>query len=199
MKKEQRPAPPEAPAEETPSATADSAPAADPTAPPVEPDPLAILKEKLAAAEDRHLRLAAEYENYRKRMIRDQQEARIATRVDSLTSVLNVFDHFRLAMTAMETDSDPKILRDGMAMIFAEFEKALEDAGVTVIEAVGCPFNPLLHEASAREPSDTVPENHVLRQWRCGYRLGERLIRPAAVVVSGGKPRAAHASDGEGA
>ena len=205
MKREPHPAPdgtapPETPEDEAASATADAASTSSPAAPPAGIDPLAVLKEKLAAAEDRYLRLAAEYENYRKRMARDQQEARIATRVDTLMSVLNVLDHFRLAMAAVETNTDPKVMRDGMNMILAEFEKALEDAGVNIIEAVDCPFNPQLHEASAREPSETVPENHVLRQWRCGYRLGERLIRPAAVVVSGGKPPSADTSvdDGEG-
>jgi molecular chaperone GrpE len=201
MKKEHTsPATEDAPPE-TPAVEAASAAESVPTPPPAETDPLAILKEKLAAAEDRYLRLAAEYENYRKRTSRDQQEARIATRVDTLMSVIGVLDHFRLAMAAADTDTDPKVLRDGMNMILVEFEKAMEDAGVSIIDAADGPFSPQLHEASAREPSETVPENHVIRQWRCGYRLGERLIRPAAVVVSSGPPPSAidaSADDTEG-
>ncbi len=149
---------------------------------------LAEAQEKLAAAEDRRLRLTADFDNYRKRVHRDLQEARATATAEGLSAFLNVFDHFRLAMAASE--ADPKVLRDGMAMILAEFEKAMEEAGVAIIDAVGQPFDPHCHEASAREPSATVPENHVVRQWRCGYRLGDRLIRPAAVVVSAG-PQAA--------
>jgi molecular chaperone GrpE len=147
---------------------------------------LAEAQGKLAAAEDRRLRLTADFDNYRKRVHRDLQEARATATVEGLSAFLNVFDHFRLAMAASE--ADPKVLRDGMAMILAEFEKAMVEAGIAIIDAVGQPFDPHCHEASAREPSTTVPENHVVRQWRCGYRLGDRLIRPAAVVVSAGPP-----------
>jgi len=167
--------------------------AAAPAPPEPPPSPLAEAEARLAAAEERRLRLAADFDNYRKRVHRDLHEARAAAAGECLAAFLNVFDHFRLAMAA--ADADPKVLRDGMAMILAEFEKAMEEAGVEVIDAVGQPFDPHLHEASAREHSATVPEGQVLRQWRCGYRLGERLMRPAAVVVSAGPQAVADAPD----
>lgn len=147
---------------------------------------LAELTAKLAETEDRRLRLAADFDNYRKRVFRDLQEARTAAQTDTLLPMLNVFDHFLLAMTAAEANPAPQVLREGMTMILAEFRKALEDLDIELIEAVGRPFDPQLHEASARETSATVPENQIIRQWRCGYRRGQRLIRPATVVISSG-------------
>jgi molecular chaperone GrpE len=180
---------------DAPDGSVAEAPAAanPPSAPPPTPPAAETAESRLAAAatqlaelQDRYLRLAAEFDNYRKRIGRELQEGRTAAQVDVLLSVLNVFDHFLLAMTHAENDADPAVLRSGMKMILAEFERAFAEVGVDVIDAVGQPFDPQWHEASSREPSATVPENHILRQWRCGYRLGERLLRPAAVVVSAG-------------
>jgi len=182
---------------ETPQATASGVPDASSE----EAAPAAVLAEleaKIASGEDRYLRLAADFDNYRKRMGRELQEARTAARLDALLPVLTVFDHFRLAMAAAAEDHDPQVLRQGMEMIEAEFGKALSDIGISVIDAVGQPFNPQFHEATAREPSATVPEGRVVSQWRCGYRLGDRVIRPAAVVISSGPPPAPPADQSEG-
>ena len=73
-----------------------------------------------------------------------------------------------------------------MDMILNEFSRTFESLGVERVNAEGRPFDPNEHEAMAQEPSDEIPEGHVLRQWKCGYRMGERLLRPATVVVSSG-------------
>jgi molecular chaperone GrpE len=77
-------------------------------------------------------------------------------------------------------------IRDGLKMILTEFGKAIEELGIEKIDAVGKEFDPNLHEAMANEPSDEVEEGVVIKQWTCGYRMGDRLLRPANVVVSSG-------------
>ena len=77
-------------------------------------------------------------------------------------------------------------IRQGLKMIIAEFNKAFDTLGVTAIDAVGKPFDPELHEAVAHEPSASVPEGVVIKQWSSGFKMGGKLLRPARVVVSSG-------------
>ena len=88
-------------------------------------------------------------------------------------------------------------LLQGMDIIQKEFDKAFADLDVTVIDATGKPFDPALHEAVAEEPSDTVPNGTVIRQWSRGYQCGTRLLKPAMVVVSSGPAAAADADTEE--
>jgi molecular chaperone GrpE len=148
---------------------------------------IAELETKLQEAEDKILRTHAEYDNYRKRSFREIADARAYVKADTLTPVLNVFDHFKMAVTAAEQTDDMNVIREGMKMINNEFVKAMEEFGVEEINAVGKVFDPKIHEAVAKEPSDDVEEDVVIKQWRCGYKLGERLLRPATVVVSTGQ------------
>ena len=71
-------------------------------------------------------------------------------------------------------------------MIMGEFFKAFEELGVSKLESVGKKFDPNLHEAVANEPSETVPEGEIIREWNCGFNRGDKLLRPARVVVSAG-------------
>jgi len=143
------------------------------------------LETKLAAAEDKILRTHAEYDNYRKRSFRELTDARLAVKTDTLIPILNIFDHFKMAVAATETSDDMKVIKEGMTMINAEFSKALEDYQLEEINAVGEQFDPNIHEAIAKEPSEE-PEDTVIKQWRSGYKLGNKLLRPATVVVSSG-------------
>jgi molecular chaperone GrpE len=147
---------------------------------------IAELETKLQEAEDKILRTHAEYDNYRKRSFREIADARAYVKADTLTPVLNVFDHFKMAVDAAEQTEDMNVIREGMKMINNEFSRAMEEFGVEEINAVGTVFDPKIHEAVAKEPSDEVEEDTVIKQWRCGYKLGERLLRPATVVVSTG-------------
>lgn len=144
------------------------------------------LEMKLAEAEDKCLRLRAEFENYKKRTFRDISDARFNSRFDTVLPFLSVLDHFKLAVDAAEKKSDFKVLHDGMKIILSEFQKALDDIGIEIIDATGKKFDPAIHEAVAKENSDTVEEGFVISQWRCGYKMGDRLLRPCAVVVSSG-------------
>ena len=145
------------------------------------------LEAKLAEAEDKILRIRAEYDNYRKRSYRELSDARAYAKTDALTPILTVYDHFKMAVAAAETTDNMKSILDGLKMINSDFVKAMDELGVEEINAVGEKFDPNLHEAVAEESSDQE-EGTILKQWQCGYRIGGKLLRPATVVVSSGQP-----------
>lgn len=147
---------------------------------------IAELEKKVLEAEDKTLRVQAEFQNYRKRVAKDLATARVNSLTDTVAPFLQVFDHFSMAMQASESTSNLESLVQGLNMILGEFQKAMDELGVTKFNAVGEKFNPELHEAVANEPSDEIEEGIVIRQWFSGYKLGERLLRPASVVVSSG-------------
>jgi len=149
-------------------------------------DELDRLKQELNEAQDRFIRSKADLENYRKRVQREMTETREYAKLNTVEQFLPVFDHFQMAMMHVGENSDVKTLKQGMDMILNEFSRTFEALGVKQVDAEGQKFDPNVHEAMAQEPSDEIPEGHVKRQWKCGYRLGERLLRPATVVVSSG-------------
>jgi len=155
----------------------------EPDAEPRKADPEVLLRE----TGEKLLRTKAEFENYRKRVQREFADIREQTKIRVIDEFLTVYDHFQMALSHAESD-DVQSLRQGMEMIQAEFERTLANLGAEPIDAVGQPFDPEAHEAIAQEPSEEVEEGHVLRQWKAGFRVGERLLRPATVVVSGGAP-----------
>lgn len=158
------------------------------------PTPEQLLEEarlKLEAAEKKHLLLLADMENLRKRCMKDMESTRYNTMADTITPFLQVFDHFGMAVKASEQSDNLKMLLDGLKMIHSEFDKAFQELGVECVDAVGKDFDPNIHEAVSQEASETVPAGKVIRQWNCGYKAGSRLLKPAMVVVSSGKPEEA--------
>ena len=129
----------------------------------------------------------AEFENFRKRVIRERDDIRTNTRIDTVETIVPVLDHFELALNAAENAQNIDAVIEGMNMIKTEFEKVMSTLGVEVINAIGSEFDPNLHEAVANEPSDEFDRDIVSKQWRPGYKINNRLIRPATVVVSSGK------------
>ena len=144
------------------------------------------LKAELSAEKDKHLRLMAEYDNFRKRSARDISDARSHAVADTLTPFLAVSDFLGMAQVAAEKSDNLDAIKQGLLMIIAQFDKALEEMSVRKFSAVGEKFDPALHDAVGREPSDTIPEGVIIREWNCGYKIGEKLLRPARVMVSSG-------------
>jgi molecular chaperone GrpE len=130
------------------------------------------------------LRHHAEFENYRKRTQREFAVVREQTKAATVEEFLTVYDHFGMALA--HADEDNSVLRQGMEMILTEFKRTFEALGVEEMDPAGKPFDPNLHEAIAQEASDEVPEGHVVRQWKSGFCMGDRLLRAAAVIVSSG-------------
>jgi molecular chaperone GrpE len=146
------------------------------------------LMEKLALAEDKYLRLNAEYDNFRKRMVREKGDIRINSQFEVINQIVPVLDHFELALGAADQSHNLDKLYEGMKLIKAEFERALGNLGVESINAVGKPFDPKFHEAIGHEATESAAKDVVVKQWRSGYKMGDRLIRPASVIISSGKP-----------
>lgn len=167
----------------------------EPTESPPETSPLAELEAKLGAAEkekkdnwDRYLRAAADLENLRKRQKREIDDARLETKQKVLKEMLPVVDNLERAIEhAGEADASVKPIVEGVQLVLRQFSTAFERLGVQPVEAMGQPFDPNLHEAISQQESDAAPGT-IVQVLQRGYRSGDRLLRPALVVVA--KPKA---------
>ena len=139
----------------------------------------------LAAAEEsqnRYLRTAAELDNFRKRTVRIRAETRDETLRDVLLQVAPLLDNFRRALG--QESQDPAALRQGIEIIFQQFNDILTGYGLEEIEAEGRAFDPNQHEAMMQVPSEEHPPGTVMQEMEKGYRLNGRVIRPSRVLVS---------------
>ena len=143
---------------------------------------------ELAAMKDRYMRLMADFDNFRKRQIREREEWIKRANESLLADFLPVVDHLHIALDKETDNSNPFV--SGVKMVYDQFVAALEKNNVVPVDAKGQPFNPEWHEALSQVPSDTVPANEVIEQFRRGWSLAGRLLRPAQVIVSAGKPDA---------
>lgn len=153
------------------------------------------LQTELADQQAKYLYLQAEYQNFRKRAARDISDARAHAVEDTLLPFLSVADFLGMAGVAAEKSDNLDALKQGLMMIIAQFDKALEEMGVRKFSGVGEKFDPALYDAVGRENSDTVPEDVIISEWNCGYKIGEKLLRPARVTVSAGKAAAAEQNE----
>lgn len=151
-----------------------------------EPDPLNQALMEAAQWKDAAHRAAAELDNFRKRTARDLQETVKYANAGLLESLLPVLDNFDYGMAAAKAESEGSNLYVGLSMVLRQIQDFLKDNGVEEISAVGMPFDPNLHEAVSQQPSGTVAEGSVISQTRRGYKLRDRLLRPASVIVSSG-------------
>ena len=144
----------------------------------------ALLAEK-SSLYDRLLRAQAEFENYRKRVERERSELYQRGRDDVLLQFLPVVDNFERALSSLETsEADEEALRHGVELIHKQFKDALSKFGLEPVEAVGQVFDPHVHEAVTTEATDKHEENTVIEEFQRGYRIGDRLLRPAQVKVA---------------
>jgi molecular chaperone GrpE len=136
---------------------------------------------------DQALRAAADLENYRKRMIREKEEAIRFANAGILEKLLPILDNFQLGLDAASGDASApgtKGIVDGFSMVHRQLGDFLVSSGLQPIDAEGEPFDPKLHEALGHESDPAQADGVVLRQMRRGYRLGDRLIRPSSVIVN---------------
>ena len=184
---------PENKPEETPEAVAAaSAPAA--AAQPVEEpnaeeNGCAQIQVDLDRFRDLAMRTQADFENYRKRSVREREDAVKYANAAFLERLIPVVDNFEFGLQAARGEGSQAVLT-GFEMVAKQLQDFLSSSGVEVIDAEGKTFDPNLHEALGAEESETVPEGTVIRQLRKGYKLKDRLVRPANVFVSKGKPQA---------
>lgn len=143
------------------------------------------LKAERDALLDRLARLQAEFDNARKRALREQQEFREYAAADLIKNFLPVLDSFERALkVAGESGSNSNEFRNGIDLIYRQFQDAIQKSGVQPIIAVGQPFDPRLHEAVEMVDTTDVPDHHVLEELQRGYKYKDRLLRPAMVRVA---------------
>ena len=152
-----------------------------------EDDPMIGLQADLDRFRDLAMRSQADFENYKKRCAREKEDAIKYANGSLLERLLPIVDNFELGLSAARGDGEQSPIYAGMNLVLKQMNDFLTDNGAQPIEAVGQKFDPNLHEAIAHEPSDRIPENHVIRQTRRGYRFKDRLLRPSSVVVSSGR------------
>jgi molecular chaperone GrpE len=141
---------------------------------------------ELEAAKERHLRLQAEFENFRRRSLKEKQETALYGPQNLVKDLLTTVDNLERAIEHSEQsgDADLKSLLQGVQLVQRELLAGLANHGVVVVEAEGQPFDPAVHEAMGQAPTDDVPPNTVVEVLQKGYMLRDRLLRPARVIVS---------------
>ena len=145
------------------------------------------LNAKIAELESKILYMQADYQNYRRRTAKDISDARISGTANALEPFLNVNDFLGMAQIAIEKSDNVEAIKQGIMMIIQQYERAMDELNVSVLKTAGEKFNPELHDAMSQEFSDTVPEGFIIKEVSKGYKMGERLLRAARVVVSKGK------------
>lgn len=168
----------EQPAEaaEKPAESAEAAPSAE-----------EVLKQQLADANDRNLRLMAEFDNFRRRSAKEQLDIIETANGKLLEKLSEVQDNFERAFASENKAKDLEAFEKGMQMIYNQFAKILSDAGLEQIDPTGAEFDPNMHEALMQQPSETIPEGHVVTVFQKGYKLKNKILKTAKVIVSSGK------------
>lgn len=146
-------------------------------------DPAEALRGEVSEWKDKYVRLQAEFDNYRKRTLREKMELVETGGKDVLLAMLPVVDDMERAVAAMAKTDDAAAVRQGVELIAQKFSEALKQRGVTPIEVVGLPFDEEVAEAVARFNAGEEQRGKVIDVVQTGYRLGERILRFAKVVV----------------
>lgn len=182
------------PAPETADSAVENAPvdaAQEETAEPV--DPMTALAQEAERWKDIAYRSQAELDNFRKRSAREAQETRAYANADLLRALFPILDNFDMGLEQARLESDKSMIYIGMSMVNRQLQDFLRESGVQEVEAQAKAFDPNLHEAVAQEASAEIPEGTVLRVTRKGYKLKDRLLRAASVIVSSGPESAPQA------
>ena len=140
------------------------------------------LAEQLSSLHDQHLRLAAEYDNYRKRTTREKETIYQDAKLDTIAKFLEVYDNLERA--ASQTGDEDNVHKQGMVMIFNQLKSVLEKMGVTIDDPQGQPFDPARHNAVMHVDDENLGEGIVSQVFQKGFLLGERVIRCATVQVA---------------
>jgi len=158
----------EAPADETSDAKSGS-------------DPIEILQSELAAERDKYLRLAAEYDNFRKRSAKEREIIYSNARIDAITKLLPIYDNIE---RALKMECSDEAFYKGIEMIMTQLTEVFSDIGVTEIPATGEPFDPNLHNAVMTVENKDLGNNIIAEECQKGFILGDRVIRFSTVVVT---------------
>jgi molecular chaperone GrpE len=198
-KKEQAPAPEETDPTEVEIEHLDSQP--DETKPAAEGQPAERVEKTEPETppdwEDRYLRLAAEFDNYRKRSARDFARIVKTAEGELILELTEVLDNLERALSPEHRNGGLEELVKGIELTREQFQSVLEKRGLTRMKSIGEPFDPEKHEAMMQMDSDDIPEGHVAGEIAVGYELGDRVLRHAKVIVSRGPAKKAEETEKE--
>lgn len=170
----------------------DSRPIRDPEAPfaekevSVEPSELEKARRETEEMKQRYLRSVADLENFRKRIAREKQDIIRSAAAGVIEELLPVIDNLKLGLEAADRHHEAKDVTHGFRMVYEQLKQVLAQQGLEELVPDGEVFNPNLHDCIAHQPSAEVPEDTVISTVRSGFRLNERLLRAANVIVSSG-------------
>ena len=142
---------------------------------------IADLEEKLEEANEKYVRLFAEYDNYRKRTAREKTDTFANASAKCIENLLPVVDSYE---RSLEFECSDENFKNGMVMIFNQLKEFMAKMNVTEIEALGAEFDPNFHNAIQQTPDTDYADNHVCAVFQKGYMMGDKLIRPAMVAVA---------------
>mgnify|MGYP004474338321 FL=1 len=140
------------------------------------------LAKALAAEQDKYLRLAAEYDNYRKRTAKEKENLYADAKIDTVTALLGVYDNLERGIAQYGDEESPH--RKGLEMVFNQFKESLKKLGVETMDAVGQPFDPEKHNAVMHIEDESYGENTVVEVLQQGFTLGDKVLRFAIVKVA---------------
>ena len=140
------------------------------------------LAKALAAEQDKYLRLAAEYDNYRKRTAKEKESLYNDAKIDTVKALLGVYDNLERGIAQYGDEESPH--RKGLEMVFNQFKESLRKLGVETMDAVGQPFDPEKHNAVMHIEDESYGENTVAEVLQQGFRLGDKVLRFAIVKVA---------------
>jgi len=143
---------------------------------------------ELQEYKDKFVRLFAEFENFRRRTARESFDLTANANAKLLGKLTEVLDNFNLAFDPKHKASSQEDFEKGIRLIYNKFKDILSDEGLTEVDPVGEEFDPNLHDAVMQQPSDTVPEDHIIQVLQKGYKAKNKILKHAKVIVSTGKP-----------
>lgn len=144
----------------------------------------AALQERIAALEESLLRAKADFQNLQRRSTIERSEAIRFANTELMRALMPILDDLERALAAAEVGEDINPIAEGVRLVYTKFLKALGEHGLEQIDALGQPFDPEVHEALMRQPSHDLPPGMVVQEVAKGYRLRDRVIRPAKVIVT---------------
>ena len=149
-----------------------------------ERDPLQVAQEEAQRLRDQLLRTLADFDNFRKRSRRELIDGELRAKEDLLKDLLPVFDNLERAAEHAASAADVEALADGIKLVMKQFLDTLSKLGIEQIQAAGQTFDPAVHEAIQQLETADAPPGTVANQVQAGYKMGDRLVRPAMVVVA---------------
>ena len=142
------------------------------------------LQAEVEEKENKYLRLHADFENYKRRALLDQQSMMMYRAQSIVTDILPVLDNFERALQVESTDEQTKSVLQGLEMVYRQLVEAVKKEGVEEIPALGQQFDPNVHQAVMQESDSSKESNEILQEFQKGYKLKDRVIRPSMVKVN---------------